>query len=139
MLLFFSYFIGTGSDVQVPKRHKTSRPSQGSSRPSLSHSSAFSVEDQDTTSLSENRKLYLSQQLSNNNASGSQNNNLEPHSTALVKIILLRTALKSTERRKGTVKHQKRTRYPQTDTSASIKSASTLKTLSLRAVAFLTW
>uniref|UniRef100_A0A8C1C3V7 DNA excision repair protein ERCC-6 n=1 Tax=Cyprinus carpio carpio TaxID=630221 RepID=A0A8C1C3V7_CYPCA len=64
-------FAGTGSDVQVPKRHKTSRPSQGSSRPSLSHSSAFSVEDQDTTSLSENRKLYLSQQLSNNNASGS--------------------------------------------------------------------
>uniref|UniRef100_A0A8C1S2P9 DNA excision repair protein ERCC-6 n=1 Tax=Cyprinus carpio TaxID=7962 RepID=A0A8C1S2P9_CYPCA len=64
-------FAGTGSDVQVPKTHKTSRPSQGSSRPSLSHSSAFSVEDQDTTSLSENRKLYLSQQLSNNNASGS--------------------------------------------------------------------
>lgn len=59
--------------------------------------------------------------------------------TALVKIILLETALKSKERRKSTVKHQKRTRYPQTDTSASIKSASTLKTASLRAATFLTW
>lgn len=59
--------------------------------------------------------------------------------TALVKIILMRTALKNTERRKSTVKHQKKTRYPQTDTSASIKSGSTLKTPGLRAVAFLTW
>uniref|UniRef100_A0A671QQ30 DNA excision repair protein ERCC-6 n=1 Tax=Sinocyclocheilus anshuiensis TaxID=1608454 RepID=A0A671QQ30_9TELE len=75
-------FAGTGSDVQVPKRHKTSRPSQGSSRPSLSHSSAFCVEDQDTTSLSENRNSTSVNGLSNNNASGSQNNNLEPHSTA---------------------------------------------------------
>lgn len=59
--------------------------------------------------------------------------------TALVKIILLWTALKNTERRKSTVKHQKTTRYLQTDTSASIKNASTLKTPGLRAVAFLTW
>lgn len=68
--------------MQVPKRHKTSRPSQGSSRPSLSHSSAFCVEDQDTTSPSGNRNSTSVNGLSNNNASGSQNNNLEPHSTA---------------------------------------------------------
>ncbi|XP_043111820.1 DNA excision repair protein ERCC-6 [Puntigrus tetrazona] len=75
-------FAGTGSDVQVPKRHRTSRPSQGSSRPSLSHSSAFCVEDQDTTSLSENRNSTSVNGLSNIYASGSQNNNLEPRSTA---------------------------------------------------------
>ncbi len=68
--------------MQVPKRHKTSRPSQGSSRPSLSHSSAFCIEDQDTTSPSGNRNSTSVNGLSNNNASGSQNNNLEPHSTA---------------------------------------------------------
>ncbi|KAL0178097.1 hypothetical protein M9458_026991, partial [Cirrhinus mrigala] len=71
----------TGSDVQVPKRQKTSRPSQETPRPS-SHSSAFCVEDQDTTSLSGNTNATSVNGLLNNNASGSQNNNLEPHSTA---------------------------------------------------------
>jgi len=48
----FYYFIGTGSDVQVPKRHKTSRPSQGTLRPS-----AFCAEDQDSTSGNKNASL----------------------------------------------------------------------------------
>ncbi|XP_042625045.1 DNA excision repair protein ERCC-6 [Cyprinus carpio] len=73
-------FAGTGSDVQVPKRHKTSCPSQGTSRPSSS--SAFCVDDQDNTSLSGNRNATSVNGLSNNNAFGSQNNSLEPHSTA---------------------------------------------------------
>ncbi|KAK7148462.1 hypothetical protein R3I93_012707 [Phoxinus phoxinus] len=75
-------FAGTGSDVQVPKRHKTSRPSQGTLRPSQSHSSAFCVEDQDSTSLSGNRNGTSVNGLSNNSASGPPNNNLEPHSIA---------------------------------------------------------
>ncbi|XP_067277314.1 DNA excision repair protein ERCC-6 [Pseudorasbora parva] len=73
-------FAGTGSDVQVPKRHKTSRPSQGTTRPSQSHSSAFCVED--STSLSGNKNTTSVNGLSNNSASGSPNNNLEPHSIA---------------------------------------------------------
>ncbi|XP_077092868.1 DNA excision repair protein ERCC-6 isoform X2 [Siphateles boraxobius] len=75
-------FAGTGSDVQVPKRHKTSRPSQGNLRPSQSHSSAFCVEDQDSTSLSGNKNATSVNGLSNNSASGPPNNNLEPHSIA---------------------------------------------------------
>ncbi|XP_067242553.1 DNA excision repair protein ERCC-6 isoform X2 [Chanodichthys erythropterus] len=76
-------FAGTGSDVQVPKRHKTSRPSQVTSRPSQSHSSAsFCDQDQDSTSLSGNRNATSVNGLSNTSASGSPNNNLEPHSNA---------------------------------------------------------
>lgn len=75
-------FAGTGSDVQVPKRHKTSRPSQGTLRPSQSHSSAISVEDQDSTSLSGNKNATSVNVLSNYSASGPPNNNLEPHSIA---------------------------------------------------------
>uniref|UniRef100_A0A673JHB5 DNA excision repair protein ERCC-6 n=1 Tax=Sinocyclocheilus rhinocerous TaxID=307959 RepID=A0A673JHB5_9TELE len=75
-------FAGTGSDVQVPKRHKTSRPSQGTSRPSSSTSSAFCVDDQDNTSLTGSRNATSANGLSNTNASGSQSNGLEPYSTA---------------------------------------------------------
>lgn len=82
LLFFFYHFIGTGSDVQVPKRHKTSRPSQVTSRPSHSHSSAFCDQDQESTSLSGNRNATSVNGLSNNSASGSPNNNLEPHSNA---------------------------------------------------------
>lgn len=68
--------------MQVPKRHKTSRPSQGTLRPSQSHSSAFCVEDQDSSSLSGNRNSTSVNGLSNKSASGPPNNNLEPHSIA---------------------------------------------------------
>ncbi|KAI7805909.1 DNA excision repair protein ERCC-6 isoform X1 [Triplophysa rosa] len=51
-------FAGTGSDVHIPKRHKTSHPSQETSGPSQPHSS--SVEEQKTTSLSNNRHAATS-------------------------------------------------------------------------------
>lgn len=50
--------IGTGSDVQIPKRHKTSHPSQETSGPSQSHSSC--VEEQKTASLSNNSQAATS-------------------------------------------------------------------------------
>ncbi|KAG1950416.1 DNA excision repair protein ERCC-6 [Pimephales promelas] len=68
-------FAGTGSDVQVPKRHKTSRPSQGTLRPS-----AFCAEDQDSTSGNKNATSVNG--LSNNSAAEPPNNNLQPHSIA---------------------------------------------------------
>lgn len=52
--------LGTGSDVQIPKRQKTSHPSQETSGPPQSHSSAFCVEEQNTTSLSNNRHAATS-------------------------------------------------------------------------------
>ncbi len=64
------------------KDTKTSRPSQGSSRPSLSHSSAFALKTKIPHLRQGNRNSTSVNGLSNNNASGSQNNNLEPHSTA---------------------------------------------------------
>nr|XP_055027087.1 LOW QUALITY PROTEIN: DNA excision repair protein ERCC-6 [Misgurnus anguillicaudatus] len=65
-------FAGTGSDVQIPKRHKSSHPSQGTSGPSQSHSSAFSVEDQNTASLSNNKHAT--------SVNDHLNNKLESHS-----------------------------------------------------------
>lgn len=64
-------FAGTGSDVQVPKRHKTSSPSQGTTRPSLSHSTD-----------SGNRNTTSVNGLPNNNTSESPNNKLESRSNA---------------------------------------------------------
>lgn len=62
--------------MQVPKRHKTSIPSQGTTRSSLSHSS----EVQNTTSG--NRNTTSVNGLPNNNTSGSPNNKLELRSNA---------------------------------------------------------
>ncbi|XP_051504442.1 DNA excision repair protein ERCC-6 isoform X2 [Myxocyprinus asiaticus] len=81
-------FAGTGSDVQIPKKQKTSRPSQGTSQPSQSQSSAFSVDDQDAISQSENKNATSINSLSKNDAKrdrsdfGSPNNHFKSHSIA---------------------------------------------------------
>ncbi|XP_056616770.1 DNA excision repair protein ERCC-6 [Triplophysa dalaica] len=63
-------FAGTGSDVQIPKRHKTSHLSQETSGPSQSHSSC--IEQQKTASLLNNSQAATSFNGHSNNIDGSR-------------------------------------------------------------------